>query len=382
VRSANLAQTLAIESQLRLPGSAGRLLRQIRDIEAVAPLFRDAGLIKPVSRPAVINLNVSGIAAHSCIKKALGGFIYASAAVCTDIQIEQNQVSTLGTDSISELDDIDFEAQRKRLDLIEMRQAYQLANRLLEQKRLSQLILLDTPLFIRREMVPLKRNPKHWAEYEKTRNFIETFWSEHRKALFPWNPSGPVLASIIAQRFSAIVSIARQDLRTSEGRKHLLMSDEFSPEGIAGLDDLDQKLSGIGDTRFINGILGSFTRTIAFRMTEKETRMEPDKSVEHGVIGFHFKGGRTRQIQMVQLAGDEPDWNKESLDIVAWRLMVLDMQNQRQAASLPQLLGQQQLKMLDQFTAYYRQGLNEALKKNDIEEIWLSGLDDEIQTSG
>lgn len=47
MRTTNLAQALAIDSQLRLPGSAGRLLKQIRDIEHVAPLFRDAGLIKP-----------------------------------------------------------------------------------------------------------------------------------------------------------------------------------------------------------------------------------------------------------------------------------------------------------------------------------------------
>ncbi|QTA78694.1 Uncharacterized protein dnl_09240 [Desulfonema limicola] len=376
MKSTNLAQTLAIESQLRLPGSAGRLLKQIRDIEAVAPIFRDAGLIKPVSRPAIINLNVSGIATHSCIKKALGGFIYASAAVCTDIKIENNQVSTLSSDSVSELDDIDFEAQRKRLDLIEIRQAYQLAQRLLEQNRPSHMILLDTPLFLSREMAPLKRNVNHLAEYEKTRTLIERFWNEYREQLFPWNPSGPVLASIIAQRFSAIVSIARQDLRTVEGRKHILLSDGFSEDNVKGLAELEKKLSGIGDTRFINGILSGFTRTIAFRMTERESRMEPEKSVEYGVIGFHFKGGRTSQIQMVQLAGDEPDWNRENLDIVAWRLMILDMQSRLKSSPLPQLLGYQQLKMLDQFAQYYRQGLNEALKKNEVEETWLSGLDE------
>ena len=71
------------ESQLRLPGSAGRLLKQIRDIEAVAPRFRDAGLIKPVSRPAVIHLNVSGIATHSCIKKALGAGAFGAIMVAS-----------------------------------------------------------------------------------------------------------------------------------------------------------------------------------------------------------------------------------------------------------------------------------------------------------
>jgi len=378
MKSTSLAQTLAIESQIRLPGSAGRLLKQIRDIESVAPLFRDSGLVKAVDRPSVIDVTVSGVATHSIIKKALGGFIYATAAVRTDMLVDKNRVSTRSMESISEMDDIDFEAQRKRLDLVEMRQGYQLIDRLLKSGQRSQLMLLDTPLFISREMIPLKRNLKHWTEYEKTCGLINRFWNEHRQALFPWNPEGPVLASILAERFSAVVSITRQDLRSEEGRKHLLTSDGFNDQQAARLKDLEEKLSGIGDRRFINGILGSFTRTIGFRMTENRARLEPSEAVELGVIGFHFKGGRGSDIQMVQVAGDEPDWGKSQLDSVAWKLMVLDMQNQRKVRPLPQLLGEQQLKVLDKFAVYYRQGLNEAMKKNEVEDTWLSGLDEEF----
>jgi len=90
VKNTNLAQALAIDSQLRLPGSAGRLLKQIRDIEKVAPLFRDAGLIRAVPKVSTVDLAVSGAASHSCISKALGGYIYASAAVRTDLSIQEN----------------------------------------------------------------------------------------------------------------------------------------------------------------------------------------------------------------------------------------------------------------------------------------------------
>lgn len=377
MRESSLAQSLAIESQIRLPGSAGRLLKQIRDIESVAPIFRDAGLVKAVDRPATIDLTVSGVATHSCIKRALGGFIYASAAVRTDMLIDANRISTRGSDSIAELDDIDFEAQRKRLDLVEMRQAYALVERQLIHGNSSQLILLDTPLFIAREMVPLKRNVKHWQEYEKTRTAISAFWESYREQLFPWNPQGPVLVSILAQRFSAIVSIARQDLKTEAGRKHLLLTDGFDQTQANRLSDLEERLSGVGDYRFIKGILGAFTRTMAFRMTENRARMEPSESVEHGVVGFHFRGGRSSEIQMAQLAGEEADWSRETLDSVAWKLMVLDMQGQKRSTPLPQLMGQQQLKMLEQFTAFYRQGLSQAMKENKIEETWLSGLFEE-----
>lgn len=377
MKSAQLAQTLAIESQIRMPGSAGRLLKQIRDIESVAPLFKRAGLVKGVERPAIMDLSVSGISTQSSVIKALGGFIFGSAAVRTDMLIQQNQVSTCGSDSVSELDDIDFEAQRKRLDLVEMRQAYALVEKMLKNESPSQLILLDTPLFLNREMAPLKRNVKHWAEYEKTKQAIEKFWDDYRGILFPWNPNGPVLVSILAERFSAVISIARQDLRSDEGRRYLLQSDGFDPDKAGLLKNLDEKLTGIGDTRFINGILTGFTRTIAFRMTENRSRMEPAGAVDHGVIGFHYKGGQSSQIKMVQLAGDEPEWSGALLDSVAWKLMILDMQNRSKALPLPQLLGQQQLKLLNDFVKYYRRGITDALKRNDIEKTWISGLDGE-----
>lgn len=377
MRKQNLAQSLAVESQIRLPGSAGRLLQQIRDVLAVAPLFKNAGLVKRVERPKVIDLTVSGIATHSCIKNALGGYIYASGAVRVDMSIEQNQVGTGSNDSVSELDDIDFEAQRKRLDLVEIRQAYELVDRLLRQGNPSQLILMDTPLFLDRAMAPLDRNAKHVEEFQQTKGVISQFWSNYREQLFPWNPHGPVLASIVAERFSAIVSIAKQDLRTENGRKHLLATDELDERNLYKLNDLESRLVGIGDKRFIHGILGAFTRTMAFRMTENRSRMEPADAVDAGVIGFHYRGGQSGQIQMVQLAGEALDWDTKKLDAVAWKLMSLDIQGQSKLKPLPQLLAMQQLKMLDQFAAYYRQGLSDSIKNNDVEDTWLSGLDEE-----
>jgi len=376
MKTVNLAQSLAIDSQLRLPGSAGRLLKQIRDIEQVAPLFRDAGLVKAVAKPNLINLKVSGVATRSCLQKALGGFIYASAAVRIDLVIEDNKVSTKNTDSISELDDIDFEAQRKRLDLIEIRQGYALAEKLLLSDEVVDLILLDTPMFLDRDMAPLDRNIRHVQEYERTKETIENFWNQYRQQLFPWNPEGPVLASILAERFSAIISIAKQDLRTAEGRNQLLLTDGFNDSVLIKLAELESQLIGIGDLRFINGILGDFSRTIAFRMTENQSRLEPASEVAHGVIGFHFRSSRSGQIKLVQLAGEEADWNTALLDSVACRLMVLDMQSNKKAMPLPQILGYQQLRILEQFTAYYRKGLHGSLRNNEIETTWLAGLDE------
>jgi hypothetical protein len=118
-----LAQTLAVQSQIHLPGTVGRLLKQIRDLERVAPLFVRAGLVRAVNRPNPVNTRASGIATQASTTKAIGGFLYAAAACRCDVLVEQNAISTAGQDSACEIDDINFENQSKRLALAAMRQA-------------------------------------------------------------------------------------------------------------------------------------------------------------------------------------------------------------------------------------------------------------------
>src|SRR5258708_19503507 len=69
-----LAQTLAVQSQIHLPGTVGRLLKQIRDLESVAPLFVKAGLVRSVERPNPIDTRASGIATPSSTTKTIGRF--------------------------------------------------------------------------------------------------------------------------------------------------------------------------------------------------------------------------------------------------------------------------------------------------------------------
>jgi hypothetical protein len=69
----SLAQTLAIQSQIHLPGTVGRLLKQIRDIERVAPLFVKSGMVRSIDRPNPLNLRVAGIATRAATKRTLGG---------------------------------------------------------------------------------------------------------------------------------------------------------------------------------------------------------------------------------------------------------------------------------------------------------------------
>ncbi|HDM8042051.1 TPA: hypothetical protein P0E04_000129 [Vibrio campbellii] len=377
----SLAQTLAVQTQLHMPGTVGRLLQQIRDLEQLAPLFVEAGLVKPIERPNPLNINVVGIATKSAVQKTLGGFLYASAAVSLNLTIQNNAVSTTGQDSLCELDDIDFVNQSKRLALIQIRQSYQMAEQRLSSGEPIDLILMDCPLFLGRDMAPLKDAPEH-AEYrnsyDQTLSVIDQFWQTHKGQLYPWNPSGPVLAGIASEKLGAILYVAKQDLRTSSGMEQLLSSEGIDPQAAGDILNHLKGLASIGEQRFINGILSSFTRTAAFRISQNQPRLEPKSAAENGLVGFHFKGGNSTGIRLVQLAGDEPDWESPALDKLCGQLMCLMAVGGQKAFPLPIQLAEQELKQLDQFVKYYKSNIQSALKSREVEDIWLSDLDGEF----
>jgi hypothetical protein len=372
-----LAQTLAIQSQIHLPGTAGRLLKQIRDLERIAPLFVKAGLVRSVERPNPIDARVSGISTRAATTKTIGGFLYGAAAARCDLLIEHNAVSTAGQDSACEIDDINFENQSKRLALAAMRQAYELADRAVIEDR-ARIIFLDTPLVLDRSMVPPSDrggDEGYRAAYEATLRAIQSFWEKHRERLFPWRPSGPVIVGLASQRFGAIVQSAHQDLRLPEGRSQLLPTDGIKREHLADLDGMREAILGVGERRFVHGILGSFTRTAAFRMNVHAPRMEPGAVVDLGVIGLHFRAGQTTEPRLMQLVGDAPAWTAETLDDVVGLTMALTAVGGTASAPLPVQLADRELNALGPFLEHYSRSVARELKRREIESVWLSDFD-------
>jgi hypothetical protein len=377
----SLPQTLAIQSQIHLPGTVGRLLKQIRDIEQVAPLFVDAGLVHPVKRELALNARVAGIATRSTTTKTIGGYLYAAAAVRMDLAAEDNVISTIGQDSTCELDDIDYEDQSKRLQLINVRQAYEMADAALRSSDHFDLIMLDCPLVLNRSMVPLREDESDAAFREAfigATDAITNFWRNHRDHLLPWNPNGTAVLGLASQRFGAIVYVARQDLRTEAGRQQILDTEGVNETRIQAISKLSKSISGIGERRFVHGILSSYTRTAAFRMNVQSPRMEPREITKLGVIGFHFKAAHTMTPRLLQLIGDAPLWNQSLLDKVCSQVMALTVVGGAQATPLPIQLAEREQQALDKFLKYYNQGVLQEIKRKEIEDLWLSDLDSPI----
>lgn len=370
-----LAQTLAVQSQVHLPGTVGRLLKQIRDLERVAPLFIKAGLVRAVERPNPINTRASGIATHTSTTKTIGGFLYGAAAARCDLLVEQNAVSTAGQDSACEIDDINYENQSMRLALAAMRQAYELADRAVVEER-GRLVFLDTPLVMDRSMVPSRAGDAGYqAAYKATHQMIESFWARHRDRLFPWNLHGPVIIGLASQRFGAVVQSAQQDLRLTEGRSQLLPTEAVDREHLAALDGVREAILGVGERRFVHGILGSFTRTAAFRMNVHAPRMEPGNVVDLGVLGLHFRAGQTTEPRLLQLVGDAPAWTSAAIDEIVGLTMALTAVGGAAATPLPVQLAERELTALGPFLEHYSRSVANELKRREIESIWLSDFD-------
>jgi hypothetical protein len=135
-------------------------------------------------------------------------------------------------------------------------------------------------------------------------------------------------------------------------------------------------IAGIGERRFINGILASFTRTAGFRMNIQTPRMEPGDVAAAGVIGLHYCAGPGTPPRLVQLIGDEPAWRCADLDQLCGKLMALTVTAGRKAWPMPIQLAARELASLDGFIEHYRAGVHGVMKNKSIEDVWLSEIDD------
>jgi hypothetical protein len=374
----SLAQRLAVMTQIHLPGTVGRILKQNRDIEEIAPYFKRSGLVRFYRIPEPLDLKVAGIGTGVATRPVWGGLLYASAAVRVDIAVENNVIRTTGQDSACEIDDIDYEDQSKRFQLIGVRQAYEMAAAAIRGDDCPSLILLDCPLVLNRSMVPTgeaAENPGYRQAYESTLEAITRFWDEHQGSLFPWNPQGTVVASLASERFGAIIFAAQQDLRTEEGRRHLLATEDVDDQQVRHLIESQAAISGVGARRFLHGILEQQTRTAAFRMNVKTPRMEPAVVAANGVIGFHIRSLDQNAPQLVQLVGDAPGWTRDRLDRLAGEISALTISNGKQPVPIPLFLASQTAATIPNFVEAFRGDVEDHIRRRQIETEWLTGIE-------
>ncbi len=375
-----LASNLAIVTQLHLPGTAGRLGQQIRDLEAAAPAFAKAGLVRRVQRPKPLNVHAAGVATKvPGLQPVMGGFLFAAGGVRLDVIVNDNRVSTGTQDSVCEVDDIDYEDQRVRLSLTSLRQAYELADAALTDGTQRDLIIVDVPLLLSRSMVAPRDDTVHCGHrlaYEAALERVERFWSDHKERLFPWNEDGPVLVSVGGGRFGAVLQLAQPDIRTQTGRQFILGTETIDSDALKDVEGMERAILSIGEKRFVQGLLGPFTRTAAYRLNIHSPRMEPTELAENGVVGFHFKGAQGTSARFAHVLGPSEKWPAKKIDEVAGLLMAMSAIGGQQAEPLPLLLAERELAPLSGFLKHYADQVRHHLGSRKLEDGWLGGLDE------
>lgn len=375
-----LTSNLAIVTQLHLPGTAGRLGQQIRDLETAAPAFVRTGLVRKVHRPSSLNVRAAGIATTvPSRQRIMGGFLYAAGGVRFDVLIDDNRIATGTQDSVCEIDDIDYEDQRLRLALISLRQAYELADRTMLDGTTRDLIIIDTPLLLSRSLIAPREEVRHRGHreaYEAALAIVQEFWNTHQNRIYPWNPNGPVVVSVSGGRFGAVMQLAQQDIRTRSGRQFILEEEAVGLKTLGEIDSMERAIVSIGEQRFMQGVLGPFTRTVAYHLNVSSPSMEPLELARGGVVGFHFKGSQGTSTRFVHVVGPPEKWTTRKLDEVAGLLMAMSSIGGRQAQPLPLLLANRELAPLSSFLENYARQVRLHLRSRKLEDGWLNGLDE------
>ena len=235
------------------------------------------------------------------------------------------------------------------------------------------------PLLASRSMVAPRDDAVHQSHrraYTEALKAIETFWSEHRDRLRPWDPEGTTVVGVSGGRFGAILQLAQHDLRTRTGRTFLLPGERVDTDALQAVENKEEAILSIGERRFVQGLLGPFTRSAAYRLEVTSPRMEPGRLADEGIVGFHFKGSEGTSVRFAHLLGPSESWDSKSLDFVAGILMATSAIGGHRAEPLPLLLARRELRPLTGFLENFAREVRQHLQSRKLEAAWLSNLNE------
>jgi hypothetical protein len=103
--------------------------------------------------------------------------------------------------------------------------------------------------------------------------------------------------------------------------------------------------------------------------------MEPRALIGDGVVGWHYAAAPGTEPCLVQVIGDENAWASAVCDDLTGILMSLTVLSGPFSLPLPMQLAQHELKSLKPFLDHYRDGVRRSMQSNELDDIWLSNLD-------
>lgn len=380
-----LAQELTAQVQLGLMGTVGKLSKQLRAIDGIAPRLRDGGVVRKITVNRDQKRSSVGVAEASRMLQAFGGVLYAVAAVAHEMFTEGSDMSHTGQMSRMDVGDMSLLEYEKRVDWKTYLAVYELLEEIFESDNLPDIILLDAPLILGRrnfaqvldEAEELKLDLPLKKEMDDLRLRIESFWDKHRSRCFPYAEDGPKVVSLHRGRL-------REPISSLQGRGSMLTPDRIDAEVLELMRTGWSQVLSVGVERLLLGILGADQRTAAFQREQaKDKDAFPKSLIEGGTLTFHYLTGIRGQPLHVETLGSAQDWTERggsaAVDALAGDLMALTYFDHKKSLPLPLWQAQSAVEVVKRkgILEFYKRETLRAMQEEQVDQAWMTGWEEE-----
>ena len=386
-----LSQEITAQIQLGLMGTVGKLARQLRAIDRIAPRLKEGGLVRKLNVDRDDKRHTIGISTAARKIGAFGGLLYGAASVTHELITAGGDINHAGEDSRLDIGDMTLLESDRRIKWKTYSLVYDLLDEIFgsgsgNTSDLPDLIILDVPLVMGRAVYAqalddTELDAQLRGEVNALRDRLQQFWERNIERCYPFAENGPRVVTLARGRFGSLLRLINTN------------GSEISPDPIDGeverliREEWTQVLS-VGIDRVLGGILNPDHRTASFNREQdlRDERAFPRQIIERGTMAFHYLTGlRGRPVQ-VETLGSAADWDArggaEAIDQLAADLVALTYFDTRTAVPLPLWYAQQKVQIIKKtqkgqgLLEFYKREALRAMQDETFDESWLSGWED------
>jgi len=378
-----LAQEMTAQIQLGLFGTVGKLARQLRAIDRIAPRLKEGGLVRKLEIDRNIKRRAVGIAAAHRKIHAFSGLLYGIGALAHELVASGADISHSGQQSRLAVGDMSLLEFERRLEWRTYRLVYDLLDEIFAQDPLPDLVLLDVPFVMGKAtyaqaLDDSETDTQLKSEVGALKDKLESFWFRHIDRCYPFDPKGPRVVTLVRGKFGSLLRLIEKK------------GQEVSPDPIDGeverliKTEWVQVLS-IGIDRVLRGILPPEHRTAAFDRDQDllDRTAFPQALIQKGSVGFHYLTGLRGQAVQVATLGSAATWHDrsgpEALDRLAADLIALTYFDHRKSLPLPLWYARQGVEVVRKpgLLEFYKRETLRAMREEQVDQAWLAGWEEE-----
>ena len=381
-----LAQEMTAQIQLGLPGTVGKLARQLRAIDRIAPQLKDGGLVRRLNVDRTPSRRAVGIAVAHRKVGAFGGLLYAIGALAHELSACGGDIAHIRQVSRMDVGDISLLEADRRLKWKSYGLVYDLLDELFSDDDLPDLVILDVPLVVGKAayaqvLADAATNSLLKREIELLKVRLNAFWDRWADRCFPFDPNGPKIVSLHRGHFGGLLKlIERKGAEVSPDPIDLEVEELIRTKWVDVLS--------VGIDRVLRGILVPEHRTAAFTHEDKlDKDAFPRTLVDKGRLGFHTLTGLRGRPLYVETLGSAQAWvdrgGAEALDALAADLLALTYFDSRHAVPLPLWYAQSGVEIVKKkvqgrgILEFYKAETLRVMREEQVDQAWLAGWEDE-----